>query len=96
MAYEQKPGNGSAFKNSRKRPDSNDSDFSGSVMLPDGTMHWFDLWLKTRTNDDGEDERWVSFKIGKPKQSQGAGTGGGGTSLPSASPKRDMDDDIPF
>lgn len=92
MAYEMKPGQGSAFKNDKKTEDWHPP-FKGKVMLPDGSLHWLDVSpKKTQAGDT-----WVSIKIGK--QIEGA---------PAAKPVSehsaakanafvvDVDDDIPF
>jgi hypothetical protein len=92
MAYEHKPGMGSAFKNKYKEDGDNKPTLTGEMMNLDGSMVRVAIWFKADRNGD----RYASIKIEPPRESQGAGTGGGGTSLPSASPKRDMDDDIPF
>ena len=60
MAYEMKPGQGSAFKNDKKTEDWHPQ-FKGKVMLPDGSVHWLDVSpKKTQAGDT-----WVSIKIGK-------------------------------
>jgi hypothetical protein len=91
MAFEHKPGSFSLFKNKDKQEGDNRPSYNGDGMTLYGEMIRFAVWLK-------KDKNGVTFMSGKmePPRSQGAGTGGGGTSLPSASPKRDMDDDIPF
>ena len=58
--YEQKPGQGSAFANKDKTEDWH-APFRGKVMLPDGSLHYLDIWnKKTQAGDT-----WVSVKIGK-------------------------------
>ncbi len=42
MAYEMKPGQGSAWPNEKKEKDWH-ADFSGKVMLPDGKTHWLEV-----------------------------------------------------
>ena len=60
MAYEMKPGQGSAFKNDKKTEDWHPP-YNGKVMLPDGSVHWLDVSpKKTQAGDT-----WVSVKIGK-------------------------------
>lgn len=60
MAYEMKPGQGSAFKNDKKTEDWHPP-FKGKVMLPDGSTHWLDVTpKKTQAGDT-----WVAIKIGK-------------------------------
>jgi len=45
MAYEQKPGQGSMFKNDQKTEDKH-PDYKGSIMLPDGSECWISGWIK--------------------------------------------------
>lgn len=45
MAYKQKPGDGSLFKNDKKEKD-NHPDYKGSAVLPDGTPVWLSAWIK--------------------------------------------------
>lgn len=68
MAYEMKAGQGSAFKN-RDRKEDWHADFRGKVMLPDGSVHYLDVW--TKKTKDGDP--WVSVKVGNqvlPKQDE--------------------------
>jgi len=44
--YEQKPGKGAAFPNDKKVEDWH-ADYKGRICLPDGTMHWLDVTIKT-------------------------------------------------
>ena len=60
MAYEMKPGQGSAFKNDKKTEDWHPA-YKGKVMLPDGSLHWLDVSPKKTSAGD----TWVSVKIGK-------------------------------
>lgn len=60
MAYEMKPGQGSAFKNDKKTEDWHPA-YKGKVMLPDGSLHWLDVTPKKTQAG----ETWVSVKIGK-------------------------------
>jgi hypothetical protein len=63
MAYEMRAGQGSAFKN-RDRKEDWHADFRGKVMLPDGSVHYLDVWVKkTKAGDD-----WVSVKVGNQTQ----------------------------
>ena len=100
MAYEMKPGQGSAFPNDKKTPDKPASpDFKGRVMLPNGETRWLSVWNKKTAA--GQD--WISFSIGELVQSQGAPVYSAAhqtfvrTPSPSA-PSRldDPDGDIPF
>lgn len=61
MAYEQKPGTGSALKNTRKQDDRH-ADYAGTYKDANGNDHWFNLWVKKDKN--GND--YFSFTI-KPK-----------------------------
>lgn len=45
MSYEQKPGQGSLFKNDKKLTEQH-PDYKGSIMLPDGTECWISGWVK--------------------------------------------------
>lgn len=58
--YEHKPGNGSAFVNKERTEDWH-APFRGKVMLPDGSLHYLDVWNKKTTAG----ETWVAMKIGK-------------------------------
>ena len=42
--YEHKPGNGSAFKNSFKKPGDAKPDWKGEIRLEDGTLVKFAMW----------------------------------------------------
>jgi hypothetical protein len=66
MAYEYRPGGGSLFKNKEKRPDKKDADMKGKVMLPDGTLCFFDAW----SNTSAAGEKYLSVRIGNPCQQQ--------------------------
>ena len=67
MAYEHKPGNGSAFANKEKKEDWH-SDFRGDVMLPDGSIHYLDV--KPAVTQAGE--TYYRVKIGGVKVAKGA------------------------
>ncbi len=45
MSYEQKPGQGSLFKNDKKSTEQH-PDYKGSITLPDGTECWMSAWVK--------------------------------------------------
>ena len=68
------------------RADRGSRDYSGSVVLPDGTEHWFSGWIKTSQKTG---QRFLSVQIGKPKVEKTA-------SGPRASLKTELNDDIPF
>jgi uncharacterized protein (DUF736 family) len=63
MAYTLKPGSGQLFRNDRKQQDT-DRDYNGSIVLPDGTEHWFSGWIKVAKTG----RKYLSVQIGKPKQ----------------------------
>lgn len=59
MAYEMKPGQGSAFKNDKKTEDWHPA-YKGKVMLPDGSVHWLDISpKKTKAGDT-----YIVVKVG--------------------------------
>lgn len=62
--YEQKPGQGSLFRNTRKENE-NQADLSGTIKLPDGTECWINGWEKTDKNGNP----WFSLSV-RPKQEQ--------------------------
>jgi hypothetical protein len=47
VAFIQKPGQGSLFKNDRKESE-NHPDYRGSIVGPDGTEYWLDGWKKIK------------------------------------------------
>jgi hypothetical protein len=67
MAYEMKPGQGSAFPNEGKKEDWH-ADYRGRVMLPSGAIHWLDV-TKRQTK---EGSTYITVKIGNECQKQGA------------------------
>lgn len=67
MAYEMKPGQGSAFPNDSKKEDWH-ADYRGRVMLPNGAIHWLDV-TKRQTK---EGATFITVKIGNECQKQGA------------------------
>lgn len=91
MAYEMKPGSGSAFKNDKKTEDWHPA-YRGKVMLPDGSVHWLDISpKKTKAGDT-----WIAVRVGnqidppaaKPVSAHNAAKANAFVSEP--------DDDIPF
>lgn len=61
MAYEPKPGQGSAFRNREEgKPD-----YSGSILLPDGTAAFLDIWRKESAKGD----EYLSVRV-KPRNKQ--------------------------
>lgn len=65
MAYEMKPGEGSAFLNEKK--EDWHADFRGKVVLPDGKVCYLDVYKKTDRNGNP----FVRMKIGKEVQGRG-------------------------
>jgi uncharacterized protein (DUF736 family) len=90
MAYQQKPGRFSLWPNEKKTKETQ-PDWKGSIMLPDGSEHWFDAWnMKSNAG-----VQYFSGKIGDLKnqnQSQ-VNQPAAYNAFPSAVP---ADDDIPF
>ena len=85
MAYEQKDGQGSLFKNKRKETD-NHPDYTGSVKI-NGVEHWLSAWIKTPSAGG---EKYMSLSIGKPKEQRNA-------PQPRVQDNpTDFNDDIPF
>jgi len=99
MAYEMRPGQGSAFRNEDKREEWH-ADFKGRVMLPNGTTCWLDVSKKRGA--DGE--VYVAVKI-RPMEQRPEQTAGKSSYEPPARrepgnmpPLKDdlPSDDIPF
>lgn len=89
MAYEMKPGQGSAFRNEDKREEWM-ADYRGKVMLPDGSMAFIDLTRKKTQKGDV----YVAVRI-KPMQARDAQTSGERSyDPPGKAPV--PNDDIPF
>ena len=99
MAYDMKPGQGSAFPNEKKVEDWH-ADFRGKLMLPDGKTHWVDITNK-KTKDG---KPWVAIKIGNQVQQQGAVYSAAHQPFPpqdahnrgKSNGFQDLDDDVPF
>lgn len=95
MAWEHKPGGGSAFRNKEKTEDWH-AEFRGDVLLPDGNLHWLDV--SPATTKSGE--TYYKVKIGKVKQPAGAAPAPSEHSQAKSNgyqPQRsEMDQDIPF
>lgn len=88
MAFEQKDGQGSLFRNQKKEQD-NHPDYTGSITI-NGQEYWLSSWLKVSAKGD----KYMSLSA-KPKDAQPQ-------RLQSA-PKQqvrgtsaDLDNDIPF
>ncbi len=67
--YEHKPNYGSAFKNRDKKEDWQ-GDYTGKIMLPDGKLHYFNVYDAKDKNGQG----YFKFKIGKEVQEPAAPT----------------------
>jgi hypothetical protein len=91
MAYEHKPGYGSAFKNKYKEDGDNKPTLTGEGMGLDGRPVKMAIWFKVDKNGD----RYASWKIEPPQESQGAAQAGGGQE-PAPAGRRRVDDDIPW
>jgi hypothetical protein len=96
--YENKPGTGSALKNTRKEKDTQ-PDWRGDLTTPDGQKWEFALWEgQTRTGIPR-----MSIKVSEPFQPQ---QGGGSNYQPRQAPQQsaprenftrdDLDDSVPF
>lgn len=59
MAYEQRPGQGSLFKNDKKTSEKHPN-LKGKVMLPNGEVRWLSGWSKKTSAG----EAWISLAIG--------------------------------
>ena len=83
MAYELKPGQGSAFVNKNKTEDWH-APYSGEVILPDGASHYHEI----TPGKTSAGEWWFRVKVGKPKAAK---------LVQAAAPVMVSDDsDIPF
>lgn len=91
MAYEQKEGGGSLFKNERKEKDSHPN-LQGSALIG-GVEYWVSGWTKTRDNGD----KWISLAF-KPKEARSGGHQDEPKAKPAAKkdPFDEMDSDLPF
>jgi hypothetical protein len=85
MAYEQKPGECSLFKNDQKRGDS-DPDYKGDGAALDGTPVWVSAWINKK-----EGKKTFLKVVQKRKDAQQPAR-----SAPKPPPAEDFDDSIPF
>ena len=103
MAYEVKPGQGSAWPNEKKVEDWHAA-FKGKVMLPDGKTHWLDVDPKVWVDEASKKKvTYYSIKIGKevaaPQEAYSAAHQPFVRPTPSPSAVSKLDDtdgDIPF
>lgn len=65
MAYEQKPGGGSAFKNKYKK-ESKHPDYKGTYKHIDGKDYDVAVWIKKDRNGD----EFISFMTSEPRPKQ--------------------------
>lgn len=65
--YEHKPNYGSAFKNDKKTEEWH-GDLKGKIMLPDGKLHYLDVYNAVNKNG----QSYLKFKIGKEVQEPSA------------------------
>ncbi len=86
MAYEQKPGTGSIFKNERKTEEWH-GDYRGEFCDLDGQLFYVDAWR--RKPEDNPSGPALRFRV-KPKQPRPQ------QSAPEATEAADLDDAIPF
>lgn len=89
MAYEMKPGQGSAFRSDKQQEWH--ADFKGKVMLPDGSTCWLDVYKKRKA--DGE--VYVSVRI-RPMQARTDAQTDGERSYDPPGKAPVPNDDIPF
>lgn len=86
MAYEQKEGQGSLFKNQRKETERH-PDYNGTITI-DGVERWISAWIK-----EGKNGKFMSLSLGKPKEKRHERAAPPASSPP---PADDFDDAVPF
>ena len=62
MSYEQKPGGGSLFKNTKKTADKQ-PDYRGEVVTPEGKKYALAAWIK-----EGKSGKFFSLKLSEPQE----------------------------
>jgi hypothetical protein len=93
MAYEIRPGQGSAFANEDKKEDWH-ADFRGKVLLPDGKTHYLDITKKV--TKDGK--TWLAVKVGNQVAAPAPvySAAHDAAKVNGYQPVADLDDSIPF
>ena len=91
MAYEQRDGSGSLFKNDKREKDTHPN-LTGTVMVG-GVEYWASGWTKERANG----EKWISLSF-KPKEARQQGYQGSynGDPRTNSSGSVGPQDDYPF
>ena len=64
MAYEQKPGGGSLFKNAKKT-EAKHPDYRGEVVTLDGKTYALAGWIK-----EGKNGKFLSLQLSEPRAAQ--------------------------
>lgn len=89
MAYEQKEGQGSLFRNDRKQKDTH-PDWKGEIKI-NGKLYWLSAWEKS-----GNSGTFFSLAIGDEKQPKAAGQQRTTQPRPTAQPKEADSFEPPF
>lgn len=84
MAYEQKPGFGSFFRNTKKEKDTQ-PDYRGDICTPSGEKLEIAGWLKKDKND----RTFLSLKVQVPREKPEE-------TKPAGKPHADFADEVPF
>ena len=96
MAYEQKPGQGSLFKNQPKddKPLSEKApQYKGKLMTPDGKLYEIAAWVRQSANGT----TYMSLSVQEPRtQEQPTIQSQTATATPSPQPAKPLMDDLPF
>lgn len=85
MAYEQKPGFGSFFRNKKEKD--TQPDYRGDICTPSGEHLRLAGWLKKDKNGN----TFMSLKVEPPREQTGSAP-----AKPAARPAADFDDSVPF
>jgi hypothetical protein len=62
MSYEQKPGGGSLFKNTKKKEDKH-PEYTGEIVTPEGKKYRLAAWIK-----EGKNGKFFSLKMSVPQE----------------------------